>query len=90
MKYIISIALIICLFDMPYGYYQLVRLLTAAYFSFELLRNPNSQYRALLIILIILFQPLIKISLGRTLWNLVDIIVAFWLLFLYTPSQQED
>ena len=32
------------------------------------------------IILAVLFQPFIKISLGRELWNIVDVIVAVALL----------
>jgi hypothetical protein len=31
--------------------------------------------------LAILFQPLLKISLGRTLWNLVDLVVGLFLVF---------
>lgn len=31
--------------------------------------------------LAILFQPFVKIALGRTLWNIVDTAVTGWLLF---------
>jgi len=30
--------------------------------------------------LAILFQPVVKISLGRFLWNVVDVIVGVWLI----------
>ena len=30
--------------------------------------------------LAILFQPLAKISLGRLLWNVVDVVVGVWLI----------
>jgi len=30
--------------------------------------------------LAILFQPLVKISLGRLLWNVVDVVVGVWLI----------
>jgi len=73
---------------MPYGYYQFVRFITAAYFAHELLTNPNTRHKTALIILIILFQPLIKISLGRMLWNIVDIVVALWLLFGYSGPKR--
>ena len=62
LKIILSILLLLCLLDMPYGYFQLVRFLAAS--------------------LAILFQPLIKIALGRTIWNIVDVIVAGFLIML--------
>ena len=36
----------------------------------------------LFIILAILFQPFFKISMGRILWNIVDVVVAGYLFFL--------
>ena len=38
-------------------------------------------------ILAFLFQPLIKISLGRELWNMVDIAVAILLLILWIKER---
>lgn len=32
--------------------------------------------------LALLFQPFVKIVLGRTMWNIVDVLVALWLLSL--------
>lgn len=32
--------------------------------------------------LAILFQPLIKIALGRDVWNIVDEVVGIWIIFL--------
>lgn len=40
------------------------------------------------IALAILFQPLFKISLGRTLWNMVDVVVAIYLLYEVWKSKQ--
>ena len=43
------------------------------------------------IALAVLFQPLIKIALGRTLWNIVDVIVAVGLLAsLFVGCEKED
>lgn len=68
---------------MPYGYYQLVRYLGMIGFgilAYKANENNNSTEMIVHIALAILFQPLIKISLGRTLWNIVDVIVAIGLL----------
>lgn len=76
--------LLICLADMPYGYYILVRFV--AMFSFLLFalkenKKVNSQTTMLLFALLaVLFQPIFKIPLGRTIWNIVDVLVAIFLL----------
>ena len=82
-KLILAIALLLCLADMPYGYYQFVRVAASvgfgvlAYTAFE---NKKQGEAILLLVLILLFQPLEKIALGRTLWNIVDVVVAIYLL----------
>ena len=47
-------------------------------------KNESFVYLALAI----LFQPFIKIALGRTIWNIVDVIVGIGLLVsLFLPKQ---
>ena len=75
--------LFLCLLDMPYGFYQLVRFLALVGFSI-LAYHANQKERnteAIIYIgLAILFQPLLKVALGRQIWNVVDIIVGVGLL----------
>jgi hypothetical protein len=83
LKLFLALLLLICLIDMPYGFYQFVRF--AALIGFSVLAyQANQQGRqAEMIIfgaLALLFQPLFKIALGRQLWNLVDVIVGLGLL----------
>ena len=83
LKIVLAALLFACLLDMPYGYFQLVR--TAGMIGFGILafdansKNRNSEM-ILYIGLIVLFQPLYKIALGRQLWNVVDVIVGGYLL----------
>ena len=66
---------------MPYGYYQLVRFI--ALVGFSVLAYQYRENKILMIIFIslaLLFQPFFKISLGRTLWNIIDVLVALFLL----------
>lgn len=76
----ISLLLLICLFNMPYGYYQLVRYVAATSFLVLGLTLPENKQaiiqKIVFISLAVLFQPLIKIALGRTIWNIVDVVVA--------------
>lgn len=64
---------------MPYGFFQAVRFAgmvgfaLLAYFSYQQKQNATV---IIYIALALLFQPFIKLVLGRTVWNIVDVIVA--------------
>ena len=76
--------MLLCLADMSYGYFQVVRFLALigfAILAFDANKNGKQTEVILYIVMAILFQPLFKISLGRTLWNGIDVIVAIGLLF---------
>ena len=79
----ISILLFLCLADMPYGYYQFVRFAAAAFFAYAAYEENESGSKELVIVFVvlaILFQPFFKIALGRTLWNIVDVVVGLGLI----------
>lgn len=79
----LAILLFLCLADMPYGYYQFVRFAAAAFFVYAAYNENETGRKELVIVFIvlaILFQPFFKISLGRTLWNIVDLLVGLGLL----------
>ncbi len=81
----LAIALALCLFQMPYGYFQLVRfmaLVIFAYLAFLEYKAQNIDRMVLFIALAILFQPFAKIALGRMIWNIVDVAVTIYLLYL--------
>ncbi len=83
LSYILAILLFLCLADMPYGYFQFVRFAAAAFFAYAAYTENESGRKELVlvfIVLAILFQPFFKITLGRTLWNLVDVIIGVGLL----------
>ena len=83
LSYILAILLFLCLADMPYGYYQFVRFAAAAFFAYAAYTENESGRKELVlvfIVLAILFQPFFKITLGRTLWNIVDVIIGVGLL----------
>lgn len=81
----IALLLLLCLFDMPYGYYSFVRFAAAAafcLFAYVANQSGNKDRMIAFIVLAVLFQPLLKIPLGRTIWNIVDVIVAGYLIYL--------
>lgn len=78
-KLILSILLVVCVFDMPYGFYQLVRFIALIGFGILAFNANQENKKTELIIyvsLALLFQPFMKISLGRDLWNIIDVIIA--------------
>jgi len=82
-KIILAILLFLCLADMPYGFYQFVRLLALAGFAaLAFMANKEGWQTEMIvyIVLAILFQPVLKIALGRELWNMLDVIVGVGLL----------
>ncbi len=73
-KIVLTVLFLLCLLQMPYGYYQAVRFIgmlgfiLLAYFSIQ----QNNKIEVIIYIaLALLFQPLIKVALGRTVWNVV-------------------
>jgi hypothetical protein len=68
---------------MPYGYYQFVRftaMVGFAYLAYSANEQSNRNEVFVYIVLALLFQPFIKIALGRTIWNIVDVITGLGLL----------
>jgi hypothetical protein len=80
-KVVLSILLLVCLFDMPYVYFQLVRFLCMLGFAILAYNNypKNQTWFVIWLASAILINPIFKISLGREIWNVVDV---FWAIIL--------
>lgn len=76
----LAVLLFLCLWKMPYGYYQMVRVVSMIGFGILALSAKEDKERWIYIVLCLLFQPFIKVALGRVLWNIVDVMVAIGLL----------
>ena len=77
---------------MPYGYFQFVRF--AAFVAFSILSYQASQRENQLKMVVygalaLLFQPFIKVALGRELWNVIDVVVALGLLLSLARKNQK-
>ncbi|MEI2756770.1 MAG: DUF6804 family protein [Chitinophagaceae bacterium] len=82
-KIVLAILFFLCLADMPYGYYQLVRfvaLIGFAILAYKANEQGQKTEAIIYVCLAILFQPLIKIALGREIWNVLDVIVGVGLI----------
>lgn len=89
MKYLpiyLAAVLLLCLAPMPYGYFQLVRLFSTIAFglmAFRYYKDGKEKLAYTFGTLVLLFQPIYRISLGRTVWNIIDVIVAIGLIVLF-------
>lgn len=82
-KIVLAVLLFACLLDMPYGFFQLVRFVALVAFGVLAYQAHQQGKQTEMIVfgaLALLFQPFFKISLGRELWNIVDVIVGIGLL----------
>lgn len=82
-KISLAILLLLCLLDMPYGYYMFVRFSALVGFTILAYKTSDKQDKTEMIIygaLALLFQPFFKIALGRVMWNIVDVIVGIGLI----------
>jgi len=82
-KIVLAIVLFLCLLNMPYGFYQLVRFMVLIGFGILAYKANEQNKNTEMIIyggLALLFQPFFKIALGREMWNIVDVIVGVGLI----------
>lgn len=81
LKIILAILFLLCLFKMPYGYYQFIRLF--GFFSFAYLAYRYKSNPLIFIIWCfsaILINPFLKIYFSKLYWNIIDILWAILLI----------
>jgi hypothetical protein len=68
-------ALAVALFDMPYGYYSLLRFLMCGVCLYLAVQEGNSESGWVWILggCALLYNPLFKIHLGREVWSIVNV-----------------
>lgn len=92
-KILLALLLLLCLAEMPYGYYQLVRfvaLIGFAFLAYHAHQAGNKTEAFIYGAVALLFQPFIKIALGRTIWNGIDVIVGIGLLISIFRKPKSD
>lgn len=88
-KGIIAALLLLCLIDADYGFYQAMRTFVSfgfAYLAYNYYTSGDNTNAIIFLCLLILFQPLMKIGLGRSIWIVVDVLVAVYLIYQILKS----
>jgi hypothetical protein len=94
-KVVLAVLFLLCLLKMPYGFYQFVRFVGIIGFAVLVYQANQLGRQTEMIIyggLALLFQPFFKISLGRQIWNIIDVVVGLGLIisiFLKPKSQDK-
>ena len=81
----LAAALLVCLFPLPYGYYMFVRyaaMIILVIIGYVYADEGNKPVAITAFALAILFQPFFKLPLGRTLWNIIDVVLAAGLIIV--------
>ncbi len=83
----------VCIADMPYDYYEFLRFIALVGFAilaYEANNAGKPNETILFIALGLLFQPFFKISLGRTIWNTIDVLIGVGLIIsIFTQKNQK-
>jgi len=91
LKLITSGMLFLAIFQLPYGYYNLLRLvvtISSGISSFNAYENKNVGIAILFAIICLLFNPILPIYLDKSMWIPIDIIVGIF--FGVSGLQEKD
>lgn len=83
-KIILSFAIVLCLIEMPYWYYQLFRIFSTIGFVYLAYLDYKSKIKItpqIFISAAIIVNPIFKISFGREVWQVVDMILLVVVIF---------
>ena len=89
---LLSAILLLCLLDMPYGYYQFVRIVSfvlSGYFTYIAYNQKKTVYLLIFITAGLLFNPIFKVALGKEIWRIVDIGYAAFLIMILIIELRE-
>ena len=83
--------MLLCLLEMPYGFYTLARFLAMVGFGLLAYHAYGTGHNKMTITygaLAVLFQPFVKLTLGRDVWMGVDIAVAVFLIIVMVKNSR--
>lgn len=80
---VLAVMMLLAVIPCPYGYYVLVRfaaMVVFGYMAFSLYSERRMEYAIVAGVLALLFQPFVKVALGREVWQVVDVLVGICLI----------
>ena len=83
MTKILATALFLAMLPLPYGYYEILRVVVCLGVVFIVVKEWNSldtTTKAILTVIAILFNPFSPIYLSKMVWVLIDLVVGLYLI----------
>lgn len=80
---VLAAMMLLAVVPWPYGYYVLVRfvaMVVFGYMAYSFYSNRRIEHAIIAGVLALLFQPFIKVALGREVWQVVDVIAGIGLI----------
>ncbi len=91
---LLPLVTILAVFPMPYEYYMGLRVFVfagAGFILFDVYKSSGLNSNAYwLIVVIILYNPVIKVSLNKELWVLINIVTCIFFLSLYKSLRDKE
>ena len=84
-KIILVVILLSCLLPLPYGVFELIRyaaLIGFGYLAYKYFKARDEGKTLVFGTLALLIQPFFKLSLGRGIWNIVDVAIVIFIIYL--------
>lgn len=78
--------LIFAFLKLPYGYYIILRLVSAATMLFGIVlavKKQNYYWMACFGLLFVIYNPILALHLGRTIWQIVNILTIIFLILSF-------
>jgi len=89
-KVILVVILLSCLLPLPYGAFELIRfasLIGFGYLAYKYYKSHDEGKALVFGALALLIQPFFKLSLGRGLWNIVDVAIVIFIMYLLVKKK---
>lgn len=90
---VLSAMMLLAIVPWPYGYYVLVRfaaMVVFGYMAFSFYNERRVEYAIVAGVLALLFQPFVKVALGREVWQVVDALIGIGLIiFVVCDSKKK-
>lgn len=89
-KIILVVILLSCLLPLPYGAFELIRfasLICFAYLAYKYYKANDKGQAFAFGALALLIQPFFKLSLGRSIWNFVDVAIVVFIIYLIVKKK---
>ena len=77
--------------DLPYGFYSILRIIVCVTFSIIMFRQmKNDEYNLITISVVILFNPVFIVAMDKETWQLTDIAVFIYTLYILRIYHKEN